>query len=213
MSKADTAVLVVVLLGSAAVRTVWQGRQELRSGDRAAAKGHEFAAIVHYRRAAQWYAPGAGWVEQSLQQLRRLGTAAERRGDLEQALMAWRAIRAAILSTRSAITPHPELLRQADAHIASLMARHQVPPMDRGKSLTALRQEHLQLLQNAAADRPQPLWTACALLGFALWLGGAWWLLQRAYDAAGAWQTRRAWPSAACIFIGLVLFVVGLAQA
>src|SRR6185369_16267858 len=106
---------------------------------------------------------------------------AERRERPELALEAYRAIRAAILSTRSWYIPEQARLRAADERIASLMAALPAPPMDAGKSRERLRLEHLALLR--ADPDPSVAWTLVLLLGFAGWVAGAFAFTLRAIDA------------------------------
>lgn len=210
--------LGVILLATLLTRTWVEGRTELQAGRRAEAARQTELAIVHYRRAAQWYMPGSPTVTEALRQLRRIGTEFGRRSasgsavDPARALMAWRAIRAAILSTRSFYTPHRAELAEADQHIASLMASLPAPPIDAGKSFDQLRREHLALLRGAVRQ-PAPWWSACALLGFAAWVGGALTFFRRGRDANGTLIRREAQRWGGCVLAGVVLFIVGLSLA
>ena len=156
--------LAAVLLGAFTVRVVTSAAAELRAGDDYRKNGQLEAALVHYRRAARWYAPGSPYHVSALGKLGVIGAEAEKRGDNEFALSAYRAIRAAIMSTRSFYVPEKARLEAADERIASLMAALPAPPMDAGKSREQLRAEHLALL--AADPGPSVLWSVVLLLGF-----------------------------------------------
>ncbi|HMI92693.1 MAG TPA: hypothetical protein VK509_15060, partial [Polyangiales bacterium] len=138
-------VLVVLglVLGSFALRVVTSSASELRAGDGYRARGELEAALIHYRRSARWYAPGSPYHVEALGRLGQIGADAEQKGDVDLALAAYRAIRAAIMSTRSFYVPEAERLRAADERIAVLMAGLPPPAMDAGKSREQLRKEHL----------------------------------------------------------------------
>ena len=118
--------VVFAFLALAAVRVVVSSRKEHIRGGRALDQGDMKKAIIHFRRSARWYAPGNPYVLRSYKKLWYLGREAERRGDRETALSAFRSIRGAILGCRSFYTPHSEWLPRVNRHIAQLMAAQQV---------------------------------------------------------------------------------------
>jgi hypothetical protein len=128
------AAIAGVVLVVLAVRVVTSSRAELEQGNRMRAAGQPEAAVVHYRRAARWYAPGSPYGVEALSRLGEIGREAEEAEDEELALSAWRAVRAAILSTRSFYTPERRRLEAANARIADLMASLPPPPIDARKS-------------------------------------------------------------------------------
>jgi hypothetical protein len=205
------ALVAAVLLASFALRVVTSARSELHAGDRYRAQGDVEAAIVHYRRAARWYAPGSPYHVDALRKLGVIAAGAEQRGDAELALSAYRAIRAAIMSTRSFYIPEKARLSAADERIASLMAAMPPPPMDAGKSREQLRREHLALLQ--ADPDPSLLWTLVLLFGFGLWVASAFAFTLRAIDAEDHFVPREAWRWGALIAVGFGLFVLGMSLA
>jgi hypothetical protein len=203
--------IAAVLFGAFAFRVVTSAAAELREGDAQRARGELESAVVHYRRAARWYAPGSPYHVAALARLGAIGATAERGGDVELALSAYRAIRAAIMSTRSFYLPEPERLRAANARIASLMAGQPPPPMDAGKSREQLRREHLALLE--ADPGPKLFWTLLLLFGFLAWVGGAFAFTLRAIDADDRFIPREALRWGALIAIGFSLFVLGMSLA
>jgi hypothetical protein len=203
--------VVGVLFSAFTVRVVTSAAAELREADRYRARGELEAAVVHYRRAARWYAPGSPFHVQALSHLGAIGAQAEQRGDAELALSAYRAIRAAIMSARSFYVPEQARLRAADERIASLMAAQPAPPMDAGKSREQLRREHLALLE--ADTSPNVLWTLVLLFGFAAWVGGAFAFTMRAIDAEDRFIPREALRWTAVIVLGFGLFVLGMSLA
>jgi hypothetical protein len=205
------AVVVALLFFAFAVRVVTSAAAELRTADAYHTSGDLDAAVVHYRRAARWYAPGSPFHVEALTQLAAIGRSAEGKGDTELALAAYRAIRAAIMSTRSFYVPEQARLRAADERIASLMASLPPPPMDAGKSREQLRREHLALLQEDPG--PSVFWSLLLLLGFAMWVGSAFAFTQRAIDEQDRFIKREALRYGALIVLGFGLFVLGMTQA
>jgi len=205
------ALIAGVLLASFTLRVLVSARSELRTADDFQAHGDLEAALVHYRRAARWYAPGSPYHGAALQKLGAMGAQAEQRGDEELALSAYRAVRSAIMSTRSFYVPERARLRAADERIASLMAEQPAPPMDAGKSREQLRKEHLALLE--AEPGPSVLWSCVLLLGFFAWVGGAFAFTLRAIDADDRFIPREALRWGALIALGFGLFVLGMSLA
>jgi tetratricopeptide (TPR) repeat protein len=205
------ALLGAALLAAFAVRVVTSAASELRAGDAYRANGQLEAAVVHYRRAARWYAPGSPFHVTALSDLQAIGADAERRGDSELALSSYRAIRAAIMSARSFYVPERERLEAADERIAFLMAALPAPPMDAGKSQERLRREHLALLR--APRGPSLFWSFVLLLGFAAWVGGAFAFSRRAIDDDDRFVRGEVMRWGAVIGVGFGLFVLGLSLA
>jgi tetratricopeptide (TPR) repeat protein len=205
------ALVIAALFLVVAARVVTGAKAELEIAERHAQEGDLEAAIVHYRRAARWYAPFSPYHVQALAALGRIGADAEQKADVELALSAYRAVRSAILSTRSFYVQERERLDAADKRIASLMAGLPPPQMDAGKSREQLEQEHLALLQHD--PDPKLGWTLLLLLGFAAWVGGAFAFTLRAIDSEDRFIRREAVRWGAVIVVGFALFVLGMTLA
>ena len=205
------ALVIAALFLVVAARVVTGAKAELEIAERHAQEGDLEAAIVHYRRAARWYAPFSPYHVQALGALGRIGAEAEQKPDVELALSAYRAVRSAILSTRSFYVPERERLEAADKRIASLMAGLPPPQMDAGKSREQLEQEHLALLEHD--PDPKLGWTLLLLLGFAAWVGGAFAFTLRAIDSEDRFIRREAVRWGALIVVGFALFVLGMTLA
>jgi hypothetical protein len=204
-------VVLGLVLGSFALRVVTSAASELSAGDRSRARGEVEAALIHYRRAARWYAPGSPYHVEALGRLGAIGADAEQHGDVDLALAAYRAIRAAIMSTRSFYVPEAERLRAADERIAALMAGLPPPAMDAGKTREQLRLEHLALLR--ADPGPSAPWSLVLLVGFALWVGSAFAFASRAVDEQDRFVRREVLRWGSLIAVGFGLFVLGMSLA
>ncbi len=203
--------IIALLFSALAVRVVVSSRSELIEARRLRERGDIAGAIVHFRRAARWYAPASPYHVQALSELGKIARQAERRGDKPLALSAYRAIRAAIMSTRSFYTPERKRLKAANKRIADLMASESPPPIDAGKSREALRKEHLALLE--AHHGPNIFWTCVLLLGFVTWVGGAFVFSVRAIDETDRfnWNEARRWGTV--IVVGFGVFVLAMTLA
>jgi hypothetical protein len=200
--------VVVLVLG---VRVVTASRGELEDARRHAEGGRPDLAIVHYRRAASWYAPGNPYSSNALDELAELAAEYRRNEDFAHALAAWRAVRGAILSTRSFYTPNGDLLDRANGEIADITASLDPPPVDRGKPRERVRAEHLALLEES--HRPHVGWSFVLLAGFVMWVGGVFAITRFAIDEEDRWQPRplRLWGLV--VVVGLGLFALGMALA
>ncbi len=202
------AALVVLSLAFLWTRAVLESRRELHraqqldplrsssggapnpSSSAPMSEGSPNDSAFGYKRAASWYVPFNPYVPIALESLRRLAMVAEHRAERALALEHWRAIRAAILSTRSVWIPHRDRLSQANEHIASLLAEAYPPgtvslhrgPENSNRPLT--RSEALVHYQAQLDQHSQPIHPASFLpwIGFSLILGSALHLRRRGYD-------------------------------
>ncbi len=200
-----------VILAIAAVRVVDESQRELAEARAAERAADMETAILHYRRAASWYAPANPYPVDALDRLAAIGARAEDEGDVTRALSAFRAVRAAVKASRSFYTPNEDRLAQADARIAALIAADEPAPMDADDPPEQVRRAHLALLSRTT--RPSAGWTVVLLVGFATWVGGAFAFSVRALDAEDhlVATAARTWGTA--VVVGLGLFVLGLALA
>lgn len=117
--------MAVASLAALAWREAALGRDELAAADRDAARGDWPDAIAHARSAARARVPGSPWPGRAARRLEALGHEAEMRGDDDTALMAYGALRAAILSTQAVgwdESPWRAVAEEGVARIASRRA-------------------------------------------------------------------------------------------
>ena len=205
-------ILVAALLAVLAVRVVAGSHDELRLAERLRARGDVDTAIVHYRRAVRFYAPGNPYVSDALRALVDIAREAERAADTTRALAAWRAVHAGILTGRSFYVPHRDVLAEADAHLAALAAADP-PPVDVPHGETGRRLSYLAALERARDSDPSVLWTLVLLSGFAAWIAGSLGLVLRGVDLEARLCMPAAGRFATLMLVGFLAFVVGLALA
>jgi hypothetical protein len=204
------AVVIGFCLAVVVTRAVWQGRGALDDGDSALAAGDSEEAIRHWRRAARWYVPLAPHVTDAYERLEALAQLAEKKGDLRTALAAWQGVRGSILATRSFYTPEEERLAPANHKIAELMSRLDPSP-PAGMTREALAAWHDELL--ARDESPSVAWSAIAVLGFLVWIGGGVLFALRGVSAEDRLVRRPAITAGVLIMAGLVVWLVGLYNA
>lgn len=200
-----------ICIGVVVTRAVWDGYAALAEAQAAVDRGDLADAVAWYRRAARWYVPGAPHVARAYDRLEAIAREAERNGDIDTALAAWRGIRSSILATRSVYTPFAERLDPANRRIAALMAEVEGPSADPGASAAEREAWHYDLLRRD--DAPSVAWSLVALAGFAMWVGGGLWFALRAVTPDDKWVGRVAARSGIAIAAGLVLWLVGLYRA
>ncbi|MBX3269438.1 MAG: hypothetical protein KF729_04215 [Sandaracinaceae bacterium] len=195
-------VLVTIL----AVRAVGSARAELGRGDALREAGDLDAAILAYRRAARWYAPGNPYVPEALDRLAAIAEAAEAGGDRARALAAWRSVHGAIQSSRSFYVPHRDRLTAARDEIARLVAEG--APAGRAESARRRTRERLD-----APERPRVAYALLALAGWIAWTAGAFVFAQTAIDEEDRLLGRPARLWGTVVVAGFGTFVLGLALA
>jgi hypothetical protein len=193
------------------VKVISSAHAELEEAERWRAEGSVESAVTHYRRAARWYLPVNPYSDAALDELATIATEAEASNDTTLALSTWRSVRAAIESSRSFYLPNRDRLDVADEHIAALMARVEVPPVDAARTEEERREIHLELLRE---DRdPSVLWAVVALLGLVGWVGAALAFSMRGIDEEDRLVSKEARRWGTAFVVGFGLFVLGLLLA
>jgi hypothetical protein len=203
--------VVGLLAGAASVRVVVAGEREIAESSAALRRGDPYAAAVHARRAAGWYAPGAPHVGVAYERLVALATTSEGLGNAEIALLAWRAVRTAATETRWLVTPHEDDLARANAAIARLSAAAPRPPGTRTDPVAAVEREQLEAL--ARDEAPRVGWVVVLVAGFAAWVAGAAWVVRRAVTVTGQWVWRRATPGLVVCGAGVAAWLLAIWRA
>ena len=153
-----TLVLAAALLTA---RVVVDGEQEMRLSDEAFHRGDVRTAVLHARRAAVLYAPGAPHVRPAYDRLVAVALGAEAAGDTNVARTAWRAVRGAALETRHLWITHRAELERADRNLARLQT---VPTQSKPGSEADLKRALSSL---GTDDAPHAIWVIVLGLGFA----------------------------------------------
>jgi hypothetical protein len=201
---------VILGLGALSARVIAAGEEEIAASTAALIAGDPREATVRARRAAGWYAPGAPHVRVAYERLVALAVAAEKIGDVEASLFAWRAVRTAATETRWLTTPHAEDLAQANEAVARLSAGLPRPHGSRTDSAAAIEQRHLESL--ARDEAPRAPWVAVLVGSLAIWAGGLW-ALGRSMRRAGRFAWRASGAAVIAVAVGAALWLLALWRA
>lgn len=188
--------IAILLLGA---RVVWSSRVEWRAAQ--ATSGEE--EVAHLGRAAQLYAPGNPYSRSAAQKLAAIG-----RANGPEALAAWRALRTAILGSRSFVTPERALLAEANREIAAEMAAAEPDSLGSPSVRLAWHEERL-----AEDEAPSVAYSLLALFGLALFLASAFAFFARAIDDDDRLRRRPALLFGLGVLLGLVTLFLGLYSA
>lgn len=194
------------------LRVAWSGHQAHEAALTALATQNKIQALDQLSRSARWYLPGSSRVREALQQIVRLGQEAEKAGQVEEALAAYREARRCIRATRSMWVPNADLQGPIDERIAHLMAGQSTRNRAGKETPFELRKaEHLALLGQDNA--PDPFWALWVVLAFFGWAGGAFGFVFGAWDSYGSFRSRPAlaWGGAVVASFALWLVAMGMA--
>jgi tetratricopeptide (TPR) repeat protein len=101
--------------------TWWRLHEQFDLGEAAYRRGDFTGAVAGYESAIHMYIPSNGIIEKSAQQLWKLGEANERLGDINRALIAYRALRSSFYADHWLETPGQEWIIRCDKKIAELV--------------------------------------------------------------------------------------------
>lgn len=120
---ANVTVIAVIALVLIAGNTWWRQRTQFHRGESALAARDYMAAIAGYEAAIHMYTPGSSLVERSARRLWEMGGEFERAGDLERALIAYRALRSSFYAARWLLQPGQEWIAACDRKIGEILQR------------------------------------------------------------------------------------------
>ncbi len=126
MSKAKTIALNVAVTAFVALILIWgttwyRQRVQFARGEAAFAAGDPITAIAGYEAAIHMYNPGSSLNERAAAKLWSVGETLESRGDIERALIAYRALRSSWYAVRWLTQPGEEWIARCDRKIAELV--------------------------------------------------------------------------------------------
>ena len=101
--------------------TWWRLQDQYALGEEAFRRSDFAGAVAGYESAIHMYIPFNPTIEKSAQQLWNIGENNERLGDVNRALIAYRALRSSFYADRWLVTPGMEWITRCDTKIASLV--------------------------------------------------------------------------------------------
>ena len=193
-STAVALAMALIVFALATQRALARGDEEMRASDVAFDAGQIELAVRHARRAATLYVPGAGHVDAGYERLRAAAVGAERARDVELAMTAWRAVRAAALESQHVWMPRHRELLEANVNLARLAG-----PLPGGAG--------------AEFRAAQPGWVVVLALGFASAMAGISLLSWRGVARSRHWLLDRSRLPGLLIGLGVVFFSLALIRA
>lgn len=101
--------------------TLWRMNSQFNRGESAAQKGDFAAAVAGFESAIRMYIPFHPTVEKAANKLWQLGETNEKLGDVNRALIAYRALRSSFYADHWLVTPGQKWIERCDKKIAALI--------------------------------------------------------------------------------------------
>jgi hypothetical protein len=158
--------ITVIALIILALTVEYRARSELKQA-RDCVNGSDInRALTHYSRALNWYVP-FGSAGKAAEELLALGLDLKARGDTVHARLALSRLRAGLYGSRSLYIPKGGIIKQAEPHLAELMALVKLGSEAEPSALEAQTGTYLDLLSKPAQPSTGPGLAASA--GFLIW--------------------------------------------
>jgi len=114
-------VIIAILCLLLAIAGTWQRMSaQFDLGEKAFKKGDFIGAVAGYEAALHMYIPSHPTMEKAARQLWILGETSERQGDVNRALIAYRALRSSFYAAKWLTTPGQKWISKCDEKIAAL---------------------------------------------------------------------------------------------
>lgn len=117
----NTVVIGLICLLLFFAGTWWRMHDQFTLGEAALQAGDFTGAVAGYESAIHMYIPFNPTIERSAQQLWYIGEINERQGDINRALIAYRALRSSFYADRWLVTPGLDWIERCDQKIAALI--------------------------------------------------------------------------------------------
>jgi len=117
----NTVVIVVICLLLFLAGTWWRMHSQYALGEAAFNRGDFTGAVAGYESALHMYIPFHPTIEKAAQRLWNLAESNERLGDINRALIAYRALRSSFYADRWLVTPGLDWIERCDKKIAALV--------------------------------------------------------------------------------------------
>ncbi len=118
---ANGAVIVIVSLLLFFAGTWWRMNSQFEIGESAFRTGNFTVAVAGYESALHMYIPFHPTINKAAEKLWQIGEANERLGDVNRALIAYRALRSSFYADHWLVTPGMPWIEKCDKKIATLI--------------------------------------------------------------------------------------------
>lgn len=117
----NTVAITVLCLLLFLAGTWWRMQSQFNLGEAAFNRGDFTGAVAGYESALHMYIPYHPTIEKAAQKLWNLAESNERLGDVNRALIAYRALRSSFYADRWLVTPGLDWIERCDRKIAALV--------------------------------------------------------------------------------------------
>lgn len=204
--------LTVVALSVFTARILVKGDREMALSEEAFDAGRLRDAVLHARRAAILYAPGAAHVSAAYERLSAVAVGAEAAGDRETAIDAWSAMRSASLESRHVFVPRAAELERANRNLLRLGPGPKwdtVPSAERAPAPPRVDALHLA----SAPPERKTGWIALLAAGLALSVAGMTVFVVRGVSPDGSFSLPAVKWAAVLTLVGAACWTVAVIQA
>jgi DNA-binding SARP family transcriptional activator len=122
----NAAVILLLCLLLFFAGTWWRLHEQFALGEEALRKGDFTGAVAGYESAVHMYIPFHPTVEKAARQLWKIAEDNERLGNVDRALIAYRALRSSFYADRWLVTPGTDWIARCDQKIAALVPLQKV---------------------------------------------------------------------------------------
>jgi len=201
--------LGLFVLAATTARVLIDGARSMTESDAAFDRGDLRTSILHARRAAALYAPGAPHVGSAYERLHAIAVGAEAAEQPKTAFAAWQAMRAAALETRHVFQPRSAELERANSNLARL------EPLLAGAKTEELgeRQKRALARLRGPASASRLGWTVALAAGFCLSLSGLGLISLRGVTRDGVILARQAWIGGLLALLGAACWTLAVFKA
>ena len=162
-------ILCLVAIGLIIVwaRAFYGSMQAYQKGDTYLEGKQYVRAVTFFDRSINWYTPFNPYVQKSAERLWEIGEQAEKQGDIQLALIAFRTIRSGFYGASHFRTPGMVWIRKSERKVNALLGVEEKEREISGDS-ASLREK---LLRDQKGTSPKILWTIVLEIGFLGWIG------------------------------------------
>ena len=187
-------------------------RNEYQEGDKFFRAKDYTQAIIHFNRAIHWYSPGSKVVTNSIHALWKIGTEAEKQGNVDLALDAFQSITSSLYSARSFYTPHQGWILKCEDRIATIRAKQEeTRPQNKGIPFEKRKEEILKILR--VNTEPDVFWSMIVEVGFLGWIGCTIGFILRVFIGEKGFNSKRAVFWGVLILFFYTLWIVAMLRA
>ena len=168
-------------------------------------------AVTFFDRSIHWYTPFNPYVHKSAERLWEIGEQAEKQGDIQLALIAFRTIRSGFYGASHFRTPGMEWIKKSERKVNALLGVEEKEREVSGDS-ASLREK---LLRAQKSSSPIILWTIVLEIGFLGWIGSVicFIMFRLRHEKKGEYRASSNFLWIVLTIVFFILWIVGMMKA